>query len=136
MNLDELRRYCATLPGATRDIKWGADEVYSVGSKMFAVFWIDNGKARTVSFKSDPARFLELTDRPGIVPAPYLARAYWVQIKEPASVPDREAKDLVRDSHERVLRGLTKKAQAAIVGSEAIVPPAARDRNPTRRPAR
>ena len=49
MNIDSLRKYCATLPGATRDIKWGADEVYSVGAKMFAVFWIERGKARTAS---------------------------------------------------------------------------------------
>jgi len=41
MNLDSLREYCATLPGATRDVKWGADEVYSVGGKMFAVFCVD-----------------------------------------------------------------------------------------------
>ena len=41
MNLDSLRKYCATLPGATRDVKWGADEVYSVGGKMFAVFCVD-----------------------------------------------------------------------------------------------
>ena len=75
MNFDSLRKYCATLPGATRDIKWGADEVYSVGAKMFAVFWVEHGKARTASFKCDPERFLELTDQEGIVPAPYLARA-------------------------------------------------------------
>src|SRR5207344_259485 len=27
MNIDALRKYCAMLPGTTRDIKWGADEV-------------------------------------------------------------------------------------------------------------
>jgi predicted DNA-binding protein (MmcQ/YjbR family) len=136
MNLDAIRRYCATLPGATRDIKWGADEVYSVGGKMFAVFWVDHGHARTVSFKADPARFLELTDRPGIVPAPYLARAHWVQIREPKSVAEPDARDLVRDSHERVLRGLSKKAQAAITGEMPSARPAGRDRGPARRPAR
>jgi predicted DNA-binding protein (MmcQ/YjbR family) len=28
MNHDSLRKYCATLPGATVDIKWGADECH------------------------------------------------------------------------------------------------------------
>ena len=82
MNFDSLRKFCATLPGATMDIKWGADECHCVAAKMFAVFCVDGGKARTMSFKCDPERFLELTDVPGIVPAPYLARAHWVQVQE------------------------------------------------------
>ena len=45
MNIESLRKYCATLPGATRDIKWGADEVYSVGGKMFAVFGFGYGRS-------------------------------------------------------------------------------------------
>ena len=28
---------CKSLPGATYDIKWGKDECYSVGGRMFAV---------------------------------------------------------------------------------------------------
>jgi predicted DNA-binding protein (MmcQ/YjbR family) len=81
VNLDPLRRYCAALPGATRDIKWGADEVYSVGGKMVAVLFVDGKKVKTASFRCDPERFLERTDQPGIVPAPYLARAHWVQVR-------------------------------------------------------
>ena len=55
---------------------------------MFAVFFPADGPARSVSFKCEPARFLELTDVPGIVPAPYLARAHWVHVEE-ARRPDR-----------------------------------------------
>jgi predicted DNA-binding protein (MmcQ/YjbR family) len=114
MNLDSLRKYCATLPGATRDIKWGADEVYSVGAKMFAVFWVEQGKAKTASFKCDPERFLELTDQEGIVPAPYLARAHWVQVSEAKALPDAAARELVLRSHALVMAKLTRKEQAAI----------------------
>ena len=114
MNLDSLRKYCATLPGATRDIKWGADEVYSVGAKMFAVFWVEQGKAKNASFKCDPERFLELTDQEGIVPAPYLARAHWVQVSEAKALPDGAARELVLRSHALVMAKLTRKEQAAI----------------------
>jgi predicted DNA-binding protein (MmcQ/YjbR family) len=117
MSFDPLRTVCARLPGATKDIKWGADEVYSVGGKMFAVFWIDAGHARTVSFKCDPERFLELTDVPGIVPAPYLARAHWVQVREASALPRVQAEALLADSHARVLAGLTRKLQAEIAGT-------------------
>jgi predicted DNA-binding protein (MmcQ/YjbR family) len=119
MNIDSLRKYCATLPGATRDIKWGADEVYSVGAKMFAVFWIERGKARTASFKCDAERFLELTDQEGIVPAPYLARAHWVQVRETKALPDAAARELVQRSHALVMAKLTRKEQAAITAQPA-----------------
>jgi predicted DNA-binding protein (MmcQ/YjbR family) len=112
--LDSLRRYCATLAGATRDIKWGADEVYSVGGKMFAVFCIDGNKAKTASFKCDAERFLELTDQSGIVPAPYLARAHWVQVQEAKTLTEAQARELVARSHALVFAKLTRKAQAAI----------------------
>jgi predicted DNA-binding protein (MmcQ/YjbR family) len=117
VNLDLLRRYCATLPGTTRDIKWGADEVYSVGSRMFAVFWIDKKKAKTLSFKCDPERFLELTDQSGIVPAPYLARAHWVQVQSAKALSDAQARGLLAGSHALVLAKLTRKEQAAIAAA-------------------
>ena len=116
MNLDSLRKYCATLPGATRDTKWGADEVYSVGAKMFAVFWVEHGKAKTASFKCDPERFLELTDQKGIVPAPYLARAHWVQLRDSNALPIAAARELVQRSHALVMAKLPRKERAAISG--------------------
>jgi predicted DNA-binding protein (MmcQ/YjbR family) len=119
LNLEALRKHCATLAGATRDIKWEVDEVYSVGGKMFAVFWIDRGKAKTASFKCDAERFLELTDQAGIVPAPYLARAHWVQVRDAKALPDAAARDLVSRSHALVMAKLTRKEQAAVAGTSA-----------------
>src|SRR5437762_1669929 len=104
MNLEALRKFCGGLPGATRDIKWGADEVYSVGAKMFAVFWIDKGKAKTVSFKAGSDRFLELTDLSGIVPAPYLARAHWVHVRDAKALSDADARALVSHSRHAQVR--------------------------------
>ena len=114
MNLEALRKFCGGLPGATRDIKWGADEVYSVGAKMFAVFWIDKGKAKTVSFKAGSDRFLELTDLSGIVPAPYLARAHWVQVQDAKALSDSDARALIAHSHALVVAKLPKKIRATL----------------------
>ena len=121
MSLAPLRKLCGSLPGATRDIKWGADEVYSVGNKMFAVFFVDGRTTRNVSFKVDPERFLELTDRPGIVPAPYLARAHWVQLQEPDALSADDAKALLARSHALVFSKLTRKLQAQIDGGSPVV---------------
>ena len=116
MNLDALRKYCGTLPGATVDIKWGADECHSVGGKMFAVFGTRNRKATNVGFKCDPERFLELTDIDGIIPAPYLARAHWVLVEDRKALTDAQAKDLVARSHAIIMAKLTRKARDAIRG--------------------
>jgi len=117
MKLESLRRHAAALPGATVDVKWGADECASVGGKMFAVFLVDAGRARNVAFKVDAGRFLELTDRPGIVPAPYLARAHWVQVTDAGALPDAEACALVERSYALVLGRLTRSARDAIASA-------------------
>jgi len=116
MNFDTLRKYCTTLPGATVDIKWGADECHCVGGKMFAVFGVTQRKAGNVSFKCEPSRFLELTDVPGIVPAPYLARAHWVQIEDGKALTDAQARELVGHSHALIFAKLTKRDRDAIAG--------------------
>ena len=117
MNIDSLRWFCATLPGATVDVKWGADECHCVGGRMFAVFPVAGGKAATVSFKCEPARFLALTDLPGIVPAPYLARAHWVQVTDARALTDAQARELVTRSHALVHARLTRRDRDAIAAA-------------------
>ena len=75
MQPETLRATVGAWPGVTEDIKWGADLVFSVGGKMFCV--LDTGESGRLSFKVEDGRFLELTERPGVIPAPYLARARW-----------------------------------------------------------
>ena len=103
MNFDSLRKYCTTLPGATVDIKWGADECHCVGGKMFAVFGSNAARPATCRSSAIPARFLELTDVPGIIPAPYLARAHWVQVEDAKALTDAQARELVAHSHALII---------------------------------
>ncbi len=116
MNLKKAKAVCRALPGATEDIKWGADLVYSIGGKMFAVTGADDD-ASGISLKVDDERFLELTDRPGIVPSPYLARAKWIRIVDFKAVGDAEAAALLKRSYELVFAKLTKKLQREISGA-------------------
>lgn len=112
MDFEAAKRLCRSFPGATEDIKWGDDLVFSVGEKMFAV--TASAPAQAISFKAEDERFLELTDRPGIIPAPYLARAKWVQVDASASLGDEEAAQLLRRAYELVFAKLTKKLQREI----------------------
>jgi predicted DNA-binding protein (MmcQ/YjbR family) len=112
LNFNKLVKACLSLPGATQESKWGIDYVFCVGGKMFAVF---NGETKHhFGFKVDGDRFLELTDRPGITPAPYLARAKWVQITALDAMAQAEAEALLRRSYELVFAKLTRKLQQEI----------------------
>jgi predicted DNA-binding protein (MmcQ/YjbR family) len=77
MTLDTVRTICRAMPGATEDLKWGADLAFSVGGKMFCV--VNTEPPHQMSFKCTPDDFAELIERDGLIPAPYLARAMWVQ---------------------------------------------------------
>ena len=59
-------------------------------------------------------RFLELTDQPGIIAAPYMARAHWISVVEPRRFASSELADFVLASYGLVRARLTKKMQAEL----------------------
>ena len=117
MDFEAAKALCRTFPGCTEDVKWGACCVFSVGLKMFAVTDSDMPATR-FSFKVDDDRFLELTDRPDIIPAPYMARLKWVSVENPTALPDEEAAQLLRRAYELVFAKLTKKLQREITAAQ------------------
>ncbi|EIL94908.1 MULTISPECIES: MmcQ/YjbR family DNA-binding protein [Rhodanobacter] len=110
----QLQALCGHWPGVTRDTKWGVDMVFSVGGKMFAVMPSDGSEGGRLSFKVDDDRFLALTDQPGIIPAPYLARAHWISITEPQRFATAELAAYILDAYTLVRAKLTKKLQAEL----------------------
>jgi predicted DNA-binding protein (MmcQ/YjbR family) len=111
VNLPNLKKFCAALPHATADVKWEIDHVYCIGGRMFAVACKTSKGETRVSFKVDDDRFLEYTDRPGFIPAPYMARAKWVQISDLSALSDAELKAMLTRSYQLVAAKLTKKQQ-------------------------
>lgn len=105
---------CRRMPGAAEDIKWRQVRVFSVAQKMFCMYFSRDGQVERASFKVDSHRFLELTDRPGIIPAPYLARAGWVSIRDPAVLPAQELEGLIVRSHELVVARLPRRLRASL----------------------
>ena len=122
MNFEQAKTLCRTFPGVVEDPKWDNNLVFSVGARMFAV--TNLGEATGISFKVEDARFLELTDRPGIIPAPYLARAKWVYVEDAQALGDEEAAQLLRRSYELVFAKLTKKLQREITEASSGCPAA------------
>ena len=110
----QLGAFVGALPGVTRWIKWEVDLVYSVAGKMFVVMCTIGPERGRFSFKVDTDRFLELTEQPGMMPAPYMARAFWVSVTEPERFARSELEGFVRRSYELVRANLPKKTQATL----------------------
>jgi predicted DNA-binding protein (MmcQ/YjbR family) len=109
-----VRELCLSFPGAAESVQWGEDHVFKVGGKMFAVIGMMDGRFRGLSFKCAPESFMILTRVPGIVPAPYLARANWVAIAKLRVLPSSELRAYLRRAYEIVRAGLPKKLRHAL----------------------
>jgi predicted DNA-binding protein (MmcQ/YjbR family) len=110
MNVDEVRKYCLTFPGATETLQWGDALCFKISGKIFAVLGLDDIR---LSFKCDPETFAELIERPDIGPSPYLGRYKWVKLDRLDAVPWGELKDLIRQSHEAVSAKISHKRSSS-----------------------
>jgi predicted DNA-binding protein (MmcQ/YjbR family) len=115
MDAEFLRRICLPLAGTTEQVQWGNDLVFKVGGKMYAVAPLEPA-AVCLSFKCGAEDFADLTERPGIIPAPYLARAQWVALEDDEALTTAEVKKYVRRAYDEVRAKLPKKVQAALAG--------------------
>ena len=111
---DDIDALCARWPGVASAMKWEVDRVYTVANKMFAVLCTLGPERGRLSFKVDPERFLELSAQPGMAPAHYMARAFWISVTEPERFAYEELAGFVRRSYELVRSGLSKKLQAQL----------------------
>lgn len=113
---DPLMDFCRSLPGVTEDVKWGDNLVFSVGGKMFAVFNLPDGDP--FSLKVDPDAFSIMVQKPGIDPAPYLAKHSWILLAHREVIPLEAVQELLRESHALVASKLSKKLRRSL-GIEA-----------------
>lgn len=117
MNIEQLRKFCLSFPGATEDVKWGADLCFCVGEKMFCVTGADSSSGG-LSLKCTPEKFAELIEREGIDPAAYVGRYKWVHISDLDAVTNRELKELIKTSYRLVFDKLPAKFRSAITAND------------------
>jgi predicted DNA-binding protein (MmcQ/YjbR family) len=128
MQIDWLRDFCLSLPHTTEKVQWEDDLVFKIGHKMYAVVALEP-RQYCMSLKCSDEDFAALIERPGVVPAPYLARAHWVALETDTAIPRDELKMLLRRAYDLVLAKLPKRIQS---GRSAPVP--RKKRRPTRKP--
>ena len=133
MNIEQLRKVCLSFPSATEQIQWGDDLLFKVAGKMFAITPLEPAGV-WLSFKVTPENFLELTERPGIIPAPYLARAQWIALESRDALSPAELASLLRSSYDLVCAKLPRKTRDAILRGGSRAP--ATHRGPRKRKRR
>ena len=111
MDRAAIGKACLALSGATLDHPFGDDhDAYRVGGKMFVMVGAEGG----VSFKVSDIAYEMLTEEGRARPAPYLARAKWVNLPDPAAWPDDELAEHFAIAHSIIAARLTKKQRAEL----------------------
>ena len=105
----DFETFCMSLPGATLVIQWGETHVFKVGGKIFAMA---SSAAMTGSesfmFKVSDMAFELLIEHGLARPAPYLARAKWVQLVSDDALPDVELEAYLTQAHAIIAARLTR----------------------------
>ena len=111
--VESIRKVCMSFPHSTEQIQWGYDLVFKIAGKMFAITPLEPAPV-FLTIKASDESFAELTERPGIIPAPYLARAKWVALERADAVSPAELASLLRNSYDLVVAKLPAKTRAAL----------------------
>ena len=130
-DLDWVRELCLSFPGATEKVTWGHDLTFRISDKIFAVTVLEPAKV-WLSFKCSAENFAELTERAGIIPAPYMARNQWVALETREALQKEDLAALLRESYDLVFSKLPRKTQAAVLQKSRL----RTKRKPIRRSAR
>ena len=113
-DVDLVRDLCLSFPSATEQVTWGIDLTFRISGKIFAVTVLEPAKV-WLSFKCSAENFAELTERAGIIPAPYLARAQWVALETKDALQREELAALLRESYDLVFAKLPRKTREALL---------------------
>ncbi len=114
MKFEDFDRMALALPGVVMDIKWEADRTYCVGARIFAFAGALGQETPRYMFKASDLGFEMLVESGVALPAPYLARARWVQLKAHDALNDAELSAYVREAHALIAAKLTRKARAEL----------------------
>jgi predicted DNA-binding protein (MmcQ/YjbR family) len=119
MDIEWIRQHCLSLPHTTEQIQWGNDLLFKVGGKMFAGVPLEPARV-WLSLKADPEEFAELVEIPGVIPAPYMARAKWIAVENERALPRDQVFRLLNKSYEMVFAKLAKKLQAELAAGKKM----------------
>jgi predicted DNA-binding protein (MmcQ/YjbR family) len=90
MNVEDLRDYCISKPGATESFPFGDDTlVFKFNGKIFALVNLDGDLS--INLKCDPAFAIELRERySSVTPGYHMNKKHWNTVNLDGTIPDKE----------------------------------------------
>jgi len=119
MDAERLRAYLLSLPHVVETVQWGNNLVFwagdkAIGGKMFALIDLDGDGKGVVSYAAGPERFAELVEIEGIIPAPYMARIFWVAAERWSVFRNQEWEQELRAAHTITFDKLPARVRAVL----------------------
>jgi predicted DNA-binding protein (MmcQ/YjbR family) len=110
------------LPASVLVRQWGDASVGKVGGRIFALLsgWGTDG-VPAISFKCSELAFEMLPELERIRPAPYLARAKWVQVSPGSPLTSAELCAYVAEAHRMIAARLTRRLRLEL-GLDELIP--------------
>ncbi len=113
-NIETFREYCIRKKEVTESFPFNETVlVMKVLNKMFALTDLNSDFSITV--KAAPEKLIQLTEAyENITPAYHFNKKHWLNIKIDGSFSAEFIENLINDSYNLVVKGLTKKQQKII----------------------
>ncbi|NOT50858.1 MAG: MmcQ/YjbR family DNA-binding protein [Chitinophagaceae bacterium] len=103
MNIEILREYCLSKPGAEETLPFGPDTlVYKINGKAFLLTGLDDEQLR-FTVKCDPDKAIELREEFScVLPGYHMNKKHWNTIVVDGSVSSKQLKEWIDHSFELV----------------------------------
>ena len=104
MNIEELRDYCLSLPGAGEDFPFDETTLaFKVKGKIFVLTNLE--RPLSVNLKCDPELAIELREHyPSVLPGYHMNKKHWNTVHIDGSVGDDRLKEWIFMSYKLVKR--------------------------------
>lgn len=116
MNIEELRDYCLSKPGATEGLPFGEETlVFKVGEKIFLLVGLTEGNS--FNAKCDPERAITLREQyEEIIPGYHMNKKHWNTVDMNGRLTLKQLREIIDHSYELIFNSLPKKKQEEIDG--------------------
>ncbi len=103
VNIEALREYCLSKPGAEETLPFGPDTlVFKVNGKVFLLTGLDE-EALSFNVKCDPVKAIELREEfPCVQPGYHMNKKHWNTILADGSASTKHLKEWIDHSYELV----------------------------------
>jgi predicted DNA-binding protein (MmcQ/YjbR family) len=119
MDAERLRAFLLKLPHVVETMQWGANLVFwvgdkAIGGKMFVLANLEGDGRSVLSYAAGPIRYPELLETEGILPAPYMARIYWVAVERWSVFRPPQWEQELQAAYELTLAKLPPRTRASL----------------------